>query len=257
MSLSVEAALWGFVAGFALILGAVIGYFIKLPQKVIASIMAFGAGVLISALCFELVEKATLQGGFLPTLLGFSAGVIVYSLANYVVSRQGAKHRKRARPDFASSHEHPTSAAPIGGAGIAIALGALIDGIPEAAAIGVSMLESGNVALVTVLAIFLSNIPEGLSSSAGMKRSGKSATFIFGLWFSMAILLALSSFAGFTLLGQLGDAYIAFALALAAGAILVMIIQTMIPEAFEDMHDITGPIAALGFLVAYSASELL
>ncbi|GAC14018.1 ZIP family metal transporter [Aliiglaciecola lipolytica] len=257
MSLPIEAAVWGFVAGCALIFGAIIGYFVKLPQKVIASIMAFGAGVLISALCFELVGKATEQGGFLPTLLGFSAGVLVYSSANYMVSHAGAKHRKRARPKANSHAAKNNVSAPVGGAGIAIALGALIDGIPEAAAIGVSMIDSGNVALVTLLAIFLSNIPEGLSSSAGMKRSGKSATFIFGLWFSMALLLSLSSFAGFTLLGQLGDTYIAFALALAAGAILVMIIQTMIPEAFEDMHDITGPIAAVGFLVAYSASELL
>jgi len=247
MSLSLEAAIWGGVSGLALVLGAMVGYFIKLPHKIIASVMAFGAGVLISALSFELMATATDQGGLVASALGFTSGVLLYSVANGFLSLYGAKHRKRSQ----SQQSHSTQ-----GAGIAIALGALIDGIPEAAAIGVSLLDGEGVALVTVFAIFLSNIPEGLSSSAGMRQSGKKPSYVFGLWFSIAAISAFSAWLGFSFLGQFGDAYIAFATAIAAGAILVMIIQTMIPEAFEDIHSITGPIAAVGFLVAYSASEL-
>jgi len=248
MSLDLEAAFWGGVVGLALLLGAALGYFVKLPHKVVASVMAFGAGVLISTLSFELMETATRKGGLLSAVMGFSFGVIIYSSANAVLSLYGAKHRKRST--LPGSHSAQ-------GAGTAIVLGAIIDGVPEAAAIGVSLLEGEGVALVTVLAIFLSNIPEGLSSSAGMRASGKSARYVFGLWLSIAGVCAMSAWLGFRFLGLFGDTYVAFAIAVAAGAILVMIIQTMVPEAFENIHSITGPVAAAGFLTAYSASILL
>lgn len=247
MSIALQAGFWGGISGLALILGATVGYFIKLPHKVIASVMAFGAGVLISALSFEMMEKAHHQGGLFAAVGGFAFGVALYSAANAVLSYYGAKHRKRSQ--IPGSHSAQ-------GAGLAIALGALIDGIPEAAAIGVSLLDGEGVALVTVFAIFLSNIPEGLSSSAGMRQSGKSVGYVFSLWFSIAFMSAVSAWAGYSFLGHFGDVYVAFAIAVAAGAILVMIIQTMIPEAFEDIHSITGPIAAMGFIVAFSASKL-
>lgn len=206
--------------------------------------MAFGAGVLISALSFKLIETATDQGGLIASVLGFACGVLIHSMANAILCLYGAKHRKRSQGQPSHSAQ---------GAGIAIALGALTDGVSEAAAIGVSLLDGDGVALVTVFAIFFSNIPEGLSSSAGMRQSGKTPGYIFGLSFSIAAVSALSAWLGFSFLGQFGDAFVAFATAVAAGVILVMIIQTMIPEAFDN---ITGPIAAVGFLTAYSASEL-
>lgn len=248
MTLGLEAALWGGVTGLALLFGAVIGYYIALPHKIVASVMAFGAGVLIAALSFELMETAVNQGGLLAAVLGFGFGVVLYSSANAVLSLYGAKHRKRS--NLEGSHAAAN-------AGVAIALGALIDGVPEAAAIGVSLLDGKGVATVTVLAIFLSNIPEGLSSSVGMRASGKSAGYVFGLWLAIACLSAFAAWLGFSFLGQFGDHYIAFATAVAAGAILVMIIQTMIPEAFEDIHTITGPIAAVGFLTVFSLSHML
>lgn len=241
------AALWGGLSGFALVLGALVGYFIRMPHRAVASVMAFGTGVLISALSLELMESAVAEGGLPPAALGFLFGVALYTGANAVLSMYGARHRKRSQAPVVSKDQ---------AAGVAIALGALLDGLPESAAIGVSLLDGNGVALVTVFAIFISNVPEGLSSSAGMRRAGRGPLYVFGLWIGIALMSALAAWLGYRFLGALGPAYVAFAMATAAGAILVMIIQTMIPEAFEEMHGFTGPIAACGFLVAFSASQL-
>src|ERR1051325_2905813 len=187
-----SAGLWGLVAGSALLLGAAVGYFARVPQRLIAAIMAFGSGVLISALSFDLMDEAYRRGGFDSTAIGFVSGALVYTAANWYLARQGAKHRKRSGGQQPSEGEQ-------GGSGLAIAVGALLDGIPESIVIGVSMIGGGTVSTVAVIAIFLSNIPEGLSSSAGMKVAGRSAEYIFGVWGGIALVSGLAALIGYAL----------------------------------------------------------
>lgn len=245
-SLSLQAALWGFMAGGTLLLGAAIGYFVKLPKAVSSSVMAFGIGVLISALAFDLMEEATTAAGVSAAVTGFVFGAGLYALANAALARAGARERKRAGRAAAGAS-----------ASLAIAVGSLLDGVPESAAIGISLLDGEGVALVTLLAIFVSNVPEGLSSSIGMKAAGKSAGYVFGTWASVAVACGLSAFLGYAVIGALNPFFIGAAIACAAGAIFVMLIDTMIPEAFEDIHNWLGPIAAAGFLFAFAAGHLL
>lgn len=240
-----EAGGWGLLAGSALLLGAVAGYFLALPQRFTASVMAFGAGVLLSAVSYDLIAKAHDAGGPLATGLGAMLGALTYTGANIVLARRGARHRKRSGDQQASDS----------GSGTAIALGALLDGVPESMVIGLSLLGGGSVSVVTVVAVFISNVPEGLSSSAGMKKAGRSVGYVFGVWASIAVISGIAAAAGYGLLGGMPIALLAAITAFAGGAILTMVADTMIPEAFDDAHLLIGLITVAGFLLAFAISQ--
>jgi ZIP family zinc transporter len=246
---TILAGLWGLLAGSALLIGAAVGYFARLPQRLIAAVMSFGSGTLISALSFDLMDEAYRRGGFGATAGGFLGGAAVYTAANWALSRFGAHHRKRSGEQQPSEDQQP-------GSGTAIAVGALLDGIPESIVIGTSMLAGGAVSWVAVVAIFVSNVPEGLSSSAGMRKAGRSKVYVFGLWAGIALISGAAAWAGYAVFGHFSAEVIAATTAVAAGAILAMIVDTMIPEAFEVAHNFAGLITVIGFLAAFALSKL-
>ncbi len=249
MPVWVEAGLWGLLAGCALLIGAAVAYLMEVPQRLIAAIMAFGSGVLISALAFELMDDAYRRGGFAGTAAGFLGGAVVYTAANWLLARCGARHRKRSGDQQPSEEEE-------NGSGLAIAVGALLDGVPESMVIGLGLLEGGSVSLVAVAAIFLSNVPEGLSSVAGMKKAGRPAAYIFGVWGGITALSGVASLFGYWAFDGSSPGLIAATIATAAGAILAMLVDTMIPEAFSIAHDFAGLITVAGFLISFMLSKL-
>src|SRR3954451_943098 len=243
-----EAGLWGLLGGGALVIGALIAWFLRVPPAVVAGVMAFGSGVLISAVAFDLMEEAARIGGLGPAALGVLVGAVVSLAANALLARHGARHRKRSGGQQPSEQEQQ-------GSGAAIAIGALLDGVPESVVLGVGLLSGGAVSLPVLAAVFISNVPEGLSSAAGMKRSGRSARYVFGVWSGIAVASGLAALAGYLALGSAPAELVAVITAVAAGAILTMIADTMIPEAFETTRTWTGLITSLGFLLAFAIEQ--
>ena len=239
-----EAAFWGFVGGFSLLLGALFG--IKLPtsQRTIGLIMGFGAGVLISALTFELTREAFETGGVDAVAVGLAAGATSFFLGDWYLDHRGGQHRKRSGGQQS------------GGSATAIVLGAVMDGIPESVAIGISLLGGAQVSAAVVAAVFLSNVPESLSAATGLQKAGRSTGYILGMWSVVTGVSALASALGFAFVGGASPNLIAAIQAFAAGAILTMLSDTMMPEAFEHGGSVVGLVTVLGFSVAFVLTTL-
>jgi ZIP family zinc transporter len=239
-----EAAFWGFVGGFALVVGALVGLWLDASQRLIGLIMAFGAGVLISALTFELTEEAFRRGGADVVAGGLAAGALAFFAGDWIVDRRGGNDRKRSGGEQA------------GGSANAIVVGAMLDGIPESVAIGVSLIGGGAVSVAVVAAVFLSNVPESLSAATGLRRAGHSPRWILGLWLAVALISALAAALGYGVLGDSSPNVIGFIQAFAAGAILTMLADTMMPESFEHAGSYVGLVTVFGFAIAYLLSTL-
>ena len=245
MPIWLQAGFWGLFGGSALVAGAAIAYLVALPKRVTAGIMAFGCGVLISAVAYDLIMDGYEKGGLWPIVGGALLGSAAYTLANWLISRNGGAHRKRSAPKSSGSE-----------GGLAIAVGSLLDGIPESLVLGVGLLGGHGVNLAMLAAVFLSNLPEGLSSAVGMKSAGHKRGYIFGMWSGIAIMSGLASLLGAALLGGAAPEVLATVNAIAAGALLTMIVDTMIPEAVDGDGGATGALVVIGLLVAFAISQL-
>jgi ZIP family zinc transporter len=239
-----EAAFWGFVGGAALLIGAILGLRLQASQRTIGLVMAFGAGVLISALAFELTDEAYRHGGTDAVALGLAAGAVAFFVGDRAVDQRGGEHRKRSGGEQAD------------GAPLAIVVGAMLDGIPESVAIGASLIGGGGVAPAVVAAVFLSNVPESLSAATGLQKAGHSDRWILGLWFGVATISALAAAIGFAVLGDASPNVLGFIEAFAAGAILTMLADTMMPESFEHAGRAVGLVTVLGFALAFLLSTV-
>ncbi len=237
-----EAIFWGFVGGVALLFGAAAGLARPVPRRVIGLVMGFGAGVLISALAFELTQDAFRVGGTDAVAIGLAGGALTFFLGDLVIDRRGGEHRKR-------SGGQQSEGDPQG-----IVLGAVLDGIPESVAIGVSLLGGKGVGVAVVAAVFMSNVPESLSAATGLKKAGHSTRWIMGLWLGVALVSALAAGIGYAALGGASENVIAIIQAFAGGAILTMLADTMMPEAFEEGGNVVGLITVLGFALAFVLS---
>ncbi|MBH2035968.1 MAG: hypothetical protein I8H73_24160 [Pseudomonadales bacterium] len=239
-----KAGLWGWLAASSLLVGALIGFYWHLPRKLVATVMAYGSGVLIAALCFEQIPEAQRLGGLWPTLTGLFIGGAVFVLADEYLDHLEA-HQRNCLPGKGSL------------VGLLIAAGAFLDGIPESLGLGLGLLGGGNISAVMLVAILLANLPEGLASAAGLKSEGRSARYVFGLWGVIVLLSGMAAMVGPALMAEVSPLWLSFALGFSAGAVLCMLVDTLIPEAFAETHALTGLITLAGFMTAFALSHQL
>jgi ZIP family zinc transporter len=230
----VAAALgWGVLAASSLVLGMLLGLARTWPARLIGLVLAFGAGALVSAVSFELFEEGINVGGATSVGIGLAAGALTYFVLSRLVERTG-----------------PGGA----GGGTALALGAFLDGIPEQAVLGIGLAGGSGVSVGLILAIFVSNLPEAIGSATDMRQAGTPARQIRLLWLVVAGLCALATPLGYLLATHTGGHFQALINGFAAGALLVMLVDSMIPEATEKSGRVAGLATTLGFALAAGLS---
>jgi zinc transporter, ZIP family len=244
VSTALVAAGWGAFAASSLVMGALIALARPVARRPLGLIMAFGAGVLISSVAYELVEDAVAVGGQLPMALGLTLGAIVFYLGNRAIDALGAEGM--------GSLAGPTSP----GAGLPIVLGAALDGIPESIVLGLTISAGGGAGVAFLIAVFMSNLPEGIAGTAGLLSSGWRGGSIIGLWLVVVAASAVAALVGATLLAEAQGEVRAFILGFAGGAILTMLADTLIPEAFENAGNAAGLVTTLGFGLAFALTLL-
>jgi ZIP family zinc transporter len=243
------AAGWGALAASSLVIGALLGLARRWPQRTVGVVLAFGAGALISALSFELAAEGARVGGVTFVAIGLAAGALVYYGLDRAVDRAGSGAGAR----------HPRGGARKaagGGAGPALALGAFLDGIPEQAVLGIGLAGGEPVSAALLVAIFVSNLPEAIGSATEMRAAGRSPGTVRRLWVAVAAVCALATVAGYALADAAGGEVRAGIDGFAAGALLVMLVDSMIPEASGKGGRIAGLVTTLGFAVAAGLSSL-
>jgi ZIP family zinc transporter len=232
---------WGALAASSLLIGALAALARGWSRRLVGLVLALGAGALISAVSFELALEGSKTGGFGWLAAGLALGGVTYYLMDGLVERIGAPGRARQRR---------TS----GEAGPALALGAFLDGIPEQLVLGIGLAGGEPVSVGLLAAIFVSNLPEAIGSASAMRAAGRPTRTIVGLWAGVAICCALATVAGYALgdavSGELRAAIDGFA----AGALLVMLVDSMIPDATQDSGRQAGLVTVLGFALAAALS---
>jgi zinc transporter, ZIP family len=238
------AFLWGVLASSSLVIGGVIILLRPLSQRTVALIMAFGAGTLISALAYDLVEDAFERGDGRTLFTWLAIGALTFYVGDYFIDKWGGEHRKRSTGAQAS------------GAGAAIAFGTVLDGVPESVVLGTSLLTGGAISMTFLIAVFVSNLPEAMAATAGLSKSGAKPVPILALWASVTLVAGIAAAAGFAVLDGSSGTAIAAVQAFAAGALITMLADTMIPEAYEFGGRATGLLTALGFSVAFGLQSI-
>jgi ZIP family zinc transporter len=231
----------GAVPSVGLLVGAIAGSFSRMPHQPIAMAMSVGAGLLLAGASLKVAADAIRMAGPVAAALSLLFGAAVFSASNALLARFGAAHRKRCGDCVQQPVESEQP-----GSGVAIALGNALDAVPEAMVLGIALRDQ-IVPLALVFAFSVGNLPEALSSAAGMRAAGRSYSYIFLLWSAIAIGAAVAVAAGYLGFGSLGEAWPPRLQAFAAGAVLAMTAETMIPEAFHNSPRFSGLLAAFGF----------
>jgi len=237
---------WGALAASSLLVGALLAFARSWPGRQVGLVLAFGAGALISAVSFELAAEGLEIGSLGSTAIGMGAGALTYFTLDGLIAARTATGRGRGGRADADAAE----------GGTALALGAFLDGIPEQLVLGIGLAAGEGVGIGLLVAIFVSNLPEAIGSASDMRAAGTSERKVLALWAAVAAICTLATVAGYALADAASGELRAGIDGFAAGALLVMLIDSMIPEATRESGRVAGLVTTLGFAVATALSSL-
>jgi ZIP family zinc transporter len=241
-----EAFAWGVLAASSLLLGGAVALRFRLGDTLLGLVLAFGAGVLLSAVAYELVGEAFDMGSGTGALaLGLPLGALAFFTGDWLIDRMGGKHRK-----------NPLGAGDESSSALAIVLGIVLDGIPESIVLGLTLLSPTGISAAMLAAVFLSNFPEAVAATSGLRAGGWRPARVTGLWTLVAVVSGLAAVVGFVVFEDASPGAVGFVDAFAAGAILTMLADTMVPEAYARGGKAVGLVTTLGFGLAFAISTL-
>jgi ZIP family zinc transporter len=232
------AGLWGGLAALSLLLGAALAMRFALSNRLIGAVMGFGSGALISGIGYELVPESLVKGSGRSMALTFALGTLTFFVADWAIDARGGEKRKSLAGGAA------------GGSGTAIFLGTLLDAIPESLILGMGLATGGAISLAFLTAVFVSNLPEGIAGTRSLLDAGNSSRHVVSMWIALVLVSAVTAAAGYVFVQAVPAADGRYARAFAAGAVLIMLTDVMLPEAFEHGGKMVGLLATLGFLTA-------
>ena len=233
----------GALGAAALLVGALVAYLLDPGRRVIAVVMALGTGLLIGSVAYELVDDALEHQAVALVALQVLIGAGAFTLGDWLLARGGGEMRKD--PEGAQADGSP----------LAIVLGSVLDGIPESFVLGLTVLQGG-VSVSLLAGVALSNLPEGMSSSAGLKAAGWPRGRVLLLWSAVVVVSAVSAAAGYLLLDPASGRTGALVQAFAAGALLAMLADTLLPQAYAVEGLLTGPLVVTGFAASLALSAI-
>ena len=239
---ALTAGLWGALSASTLLIGAALALWLRPSNRVVGLVMGFGSGTLISALAYDLVPEAAKDD--FPVVLGLAAGALTFFLADGIIDRHGGEQRM----SIATTKQ-------VGG-GLAIFLGTLLDGIPESLVLGISLALGGTVGVAFLVAVVISNLPEGMAGTTSMQGAGMSRTTIVSMWLALLVVSAVAAAFGYMLIQRQTGVEGAGIAAFAAGAMLTMLADSMMPEAFEYGGKVVGLVTVGGFALATALAFL-
>jgi zinc transporter, ZIP family len=238
------AAFWGGLAAISLIIGAVVAVRLRPSDRITGAVMGFGAGALIGGIAYELVPESLMKDAGWGTLVAFALGALTFFGGDWVIDRRGGRHRKRI------ARAAGEASIPGGGSGTAIFLGTLLDGIPESLVLGIGLALGGSVSLAFLVAVFVSNIPEGIAGTSSLISEGHSLRQVYRMWIALVIASAAAAALGYAFASLASSVDGRIVQSFAAGAVLTMLADTMMPEAFKHGGKVVGLLTTLGFLMA-------
>lgn len=236
-----SALWWGLLASATLFLGQLLARPLVRQHRITGLIMAFGAGTLLSAITYELLPEADL-GDAVRVGAAMFGGALIYYLGDRLLDRRGAGTRHEIKPSVAAE-----------GSGAAMFIGALLDGVPESFILGMGLAVGGTVSVAFLVAILISNVPQGVAGTTGLKHAGYTEGRIFVMWAGLTLASGLASLFGYAIAGVVPHDGLDVK-AFAAGALLMMLADSMIPEAYANGGRTVGFLTVCGFLTAAALS---